>query len=109
MIKMLVVCSRNKKRSLTAEKIYTNDQRVEVRSVGTSPSAKRKIQKSDIDWAHIILFMEKKHREIAEQLFGKDALPRSIVLTIEDEFEYMDPELVNMLRNEIEDILGFGY
>lgn len=104
-IKILVICSRNKKRSLTAEKIYTNDQRVEVRSVGTSPSARRKIQKSDIDWAHIVLFMENKHREITVQLFGKDTLPRSIVLDIEDEFEYMDLELIKRLKSEIEDIV----
>lgn len=108
MVKVLVVCSRNKKRSLTAEKIYRNDPRVEVRSVGTSPSARRKIQKSDIKWAEVILFMEKKHRQIMEQLFGKDTLPSSIVLDIEDEFEYMDQELIEMLRREIEDIIKSG-
>ncbi|GJM63063.1 hypothetical protein PEDI_36150 [Persicobacter diffluens] len=33
---ILVVCGRNKKRSLTAEAIYKNDDRFFIRSVGLS-------------------------------------------------------------------------
>jgi predicted protein tyrosine phosphatase len=104
-LKILIICSRNKKRSLTAEKIYQNDQRLEIRSVGTSPKAKRKIKESDIKWAEIILCMEKKHYKMIQKLFGINNLPNTLVLGIEDEYEFMDPELINMLKTEIEVIL----
>ena len=105
--KILVVCSRNKKRSLTAEKIYKNDQRLIVRSVGTSPKAKRKITKLDADWSDIIICMENKHRQIIQKLFGKNNLPTIIVLNIEDEYEFMDLELIKMLEAGIEEILEY--
>ncbi len=105
-LKILVVCSRNKKRSLTAETIFKNDSRVIVRSVGTSPSARRKITQADIDWADIILCMERKHKQIIEQQFGKIDSQVVRILDIADEYEYMDPELVEMLQREIEFILS---
>lgn len=104
-LKLLVVCSRNKKRSLTAEKIYEKDQRFEIRSVGTSSQAKRKIKQSDIKWADIILCMEEKHYKMIQQLFGIQNVPLTLVLGIKDEYEFMDQELINMLKTEIEVIL----
>ncbi len=53
-LKILVVCSRNKQRSLTAEQIYRNDSRVDIRSAGTSKLAKHIISLKDIKWADII-------------------------------------------------------
>ena len=100
-LKILVVCSRNKKRSLTAEVLYKNNPHIIVRSVGTSPSARRKITQADIAWAETILCMEQKHKEIIEQQFGTKNLPTLSVLDIADEFEFMDPELVEILQREI--------
>ncbi|NCN82347.1 MAG: GNAT family N-acetyltransferase [Candidatus Pacebacteria bacterium] len=97
---LLVVCSRNQKRSLTAEKIYKNDPLKEVRSVGTSPNARRQITQADVDWAETILCMEQKQQEILQQLFGKNNLPTIRVLDIADDYEYMDAELVQMLEQE---------
>ena len=105
MIRILVVCSRNKKRSLTAEKMYIHDIRALVRSVGTSPSAKRKITQADITWADVILCMENKHQHMIETQFKSKTLPKIIVLDIEDEYEYMSADLVQMLKNEIEEII----
>ena len=106
MIKILVVCSRNKKRSLTAEKIYANDQRVFVRSAGTSPSAKRKIVEADIKWADVVLCMEDKHLHIIKKQFQIEVLPKCVVLDIEDEYEFMDDNLVEMLQREIERVIN---
>lgn len=106
-IKLLVICSRNKKRSLTAEKMYKKDQRVEIRSVGTSPHAKRKVTEADVRWADLILCMEDKHRKIIKQLFAKNSFPLTIiVLDIEDRYDYMEPELVKTLELEIENIVS---
>ena len=105
-LKVLIVCSRNKKRSLTAEKIYKNDQRLDLRSVGTSPNAKRKITQANISWADIIICMENKHRQIIQKLFSENNLPNILVLNIEDKYEFMDAELIEMLETEIEEIIA---
>ncbi len=104
--KILVVCSRNKKRSLTAEKMYNQDQRLEIRSAGTSPKARHKISPKDIAWADIILCMETKHKQIIQKTFTNIPLPQIKVLNIEDIYEFMDPDLMKMLEVEIEGVLG---
>lgn len=103
---ILVICSRNKKRSLTAERMYKNDQRLVVRSAGTSPRAIHRVTKQDITWADSILCMENKHRDMLQKTFGKSSLPTLWVADIEDEYEYMDLELVEMLQVEIERVIS---
>jgi predicted protein tyrosine phosphatase len=103
---ILVVCSKNLKRSPTAEEMYKNDQRCNVRAVGTSPKAERKISFADLSWADLVLCMEQKHKRMIEQQFGKNNLPELQVLDIEDKYEFMDPELVDMLRREVEAIFA---
>ncbi|MFK7789851.1 MAG: phosphotyrosine protein phosphatase, partial [Phycisphaeraceae bacterium] len=40
---MLFICSKNQWRSPTAEQIYRSDPRLNVRSAGTSSSARHKV------------------------------------------------------------------
>ena len=56
----LVVCGRNKRRSRTAEYIFKNDQRFSMCSVGLSPASERQIKEKDIEWADLILVMERE-------------------------------------------------
>jgi predicted protein tyrosine phosphatase len=104
-IKILAVCSQNQWRSPTAEHIYRGDPRVEVRSAGTNQMATHVISQKDVDWADIIVCMEKNHKEQIEEKFGRKYTAKIRVLEIDDEYRYMDPELVLMLKREIEDIL----
>jgi len=85
--------------------MYTHDQRVSVRSAGTSPNAKRKITQADIHWADVILCMENKHQQMIELQFKSKDLPKITVLEIEDEYQYMSADLVTMLEAEIEEII----
>lgn len=62
-INILFVCSRNQWRSPTAETIYRNDSRLNVRSAGTNASARKTISQTDINWADTILVMENKHKK----------------------------------------------
>lgn len=89
---------------MTLEKIFENSQQYVVRSVGTSPKARRKITQSDLHWADVILCMEQKHQEIIEQQFGKTALPKMIVLDIPDDYLYMEPDLVEILTEKMSDV-----
>lgn len=99
---LLVICTNNRMRSATAEQIYRGDSRLDVRGAGTSPSAAHVVSTKDVEWADQILVMEEKHKEILQQRFANMALPPITVADIEDYYSYMDPELVEMLKSEIE-------
>jgi predicted protein tyrosine phosphatase len=88
----------NKRRSLTAEHIYRNDPRLEVRSAGLRAEAKRRVTENDLQWADAVFVMERKHQTWLATQFANLELPRIDVLDIPDDYEYMDPALQEMLR-----------
>lgn len=96
---ILFICSRNKWRSPTAEAIFRNDRFNCVRSAGTEPSAIRRINEKDIHWANLIFVMEYKHRDrIMEKFANAIENKKIIVLDIPDEYQFMDPELIEILK-----------
>ena len=97
-LKILFVCAMNKQRSATAEKIYRNDARLEVRSAGVRSDANRRISESDLRWANVVFVMEQSHKTWIQTRFKAIDLPRIDVLDIPDEFEFMDEQLQEMLR-----------
>ena len=97
--KLLFVCSRNRRRSLTAEKIFCGVPGYEVRSAGTQPAARVVITAGHIGWADIIFAMEKRHlRQIREKFPGATASKRMIALHIPDDYEFMQAELIDELH-----------
>ncbi|MBL7734383.1 MAG: hypothetical protein JNL51_02905 [Chitinophagaceae bacterium] len=106
---LLVVCGRNKKRSRTAEYIFKNDERFNIRSVGLSPKSERKITEEDLKWADLVFVMEVEHRGRISGAYRHLQLPNIEVLNIEDEYEFMDEELVQLLTDRINDTLKIVY
>lgn len=99
---ILFICSRNQWRSPTAEKIYSRDDR----SAGTSPRARRTVSAKDIEWAEMIFVMEYKHKDRLKADFDRLLQHKKvIVLDIPDEYQYMDEELVKILRESVEGYL----
>lgn len=99
---ILFVCSRNKRRSLTAEIVFKNSEDFAVKSCGTSPVSRVKINEKLIQWADLILVMEKRHREIIQQQFEKLILEKDLrVLSIPDNFELMDEQLIKLLKEKM--------
>lgn len=97
-LKILFVCAMNKKRSATAEQLYRNDARLEVRSAGVRAEAKRRVNESDLIWADIVFVMERTHKRWLATQFPELDLPRIEVLDIPDDYEFMDAALQEMLR-----------
>ena len=97
-LKVLFVCAMNKQRSATAEQLYRNDARLEVRSAGVNSEAKRRVSENDLRWADIVYVMEREHKLWITTRFEDLALPTIDVLDVPDDFEYMDPELQEMLK-----------
>lgn len=106
---ILVVCARNKKRSRTAEYIFKNDSRFAIRSVGLSPKSERKISENDLKWADLIFVMEPGHRARIWGFYRHLQLPRIEVLDIQDDYEFMDEELIQLLSDRINSTLDIVY
>lgn len=97
---ILFVCSKNQWRSPTAEAIYRGDDRISVRSRGTARSAVQAIRSADIVWADAILVMEDKHRHrILADYPGESKFKPLHVLDIPDDYQFMDDELVNLIKS----------
>jgi predicted protein tyrosine phosphatase len=95
---VLFICSRNQWRSPTAEAIFKRHPALNVRSAGTSDKAKRKVTESDIAWAHTIFAIETKHRRQLQKKFGHLLADKTVIdLDIPDDYQFMDPELVEVL------------
>ena len=104
---ILFVCSRNQWRSPTAEKIWKNVPGINTRSAGTSPNARRTVSAQDVKWADQIFVMEGKHRSRLRAQFSQSLEHKPIhVLDIPDEYQFMDTELVNILKTTVSAILG---
>lgn len=102
-IKTLFVCSRNQWRSPTAERVFRDDPRLSVRSCGLSPRSRRRIGADDLAWADVVFVMERGHRARLLSQF-RDELGKTPlnVLDIPDDYQFMDPELVELLRDRVE-------
>lgn len=106
---ILVVCGRNKKRSRTAEYIFKNDNRFNIRSAGLSSKSNRKISEKDLNWADLVFVMETGQRSKIKELYSHMELPDIDILNIPDEYEFMDEELVEILTEKINSTLEIVY
>ena len=101
-MKLLFLCSQNKRRSLTAEKIFDGYNGHEARSAGTESNARIKVTSGLLGWAEIIFCMEKKHlRRIKEKYSDTIADKKVVCLYISDDYDFMDRELVEILRSYV--------
>ena len=105
-LNVLFVCSRNQWRSPTAERVWRRHPGLNVRSGGTSPNARHTVSADDIHWANVIFVMEQKHKSRLVADFGDLLAGKPVhVLDIPDEYQYMDPELVELLEQSVGSIL----
>ena len=76
------------------------------KSAGTEPSAVIKVSAKHIIWADLIFAMEKRHKQRLIERFPLETRSRNIViLDIPDDYQYMDEELVGMIRISVDPYL----
>lgn len=107
--KILVVCGRNKRRSRTAEYIFKNDNRFEIRSAGLSSKSDVQLSEKHIKWADLIFVMDNSQRGRINSQYRELNVPDIENLDISDDYEYLDPELIEMLTNRINGTLKTVY
>jgi predicted protein tyrosine phosphatase len=98
--RILFLCSQNKLRSPTAEAIFADHPKINVDSAGLNHDAEVPLSEEQVKWADLIIVMEKTHRRRLNQKF-KSALAgkRITVLNIPDNYDYMDPDLISLLKS----------
>ncbi len=99
---LLFVCSKNKLRSPTAEVVFSEYTDIEAIGAGTNKDAPTTISADLIEWADLILVMEKKHRSKITAKF-KDILKNKkiVVLNILDKYDFMDSDLIEILEKRV--------
>lgn len=102
---VLFVCSQNKLRSPTAEQVFANWPEIEVSSAGTNKDAENPLSNELVEWADIVFVMEKAHRAKVQGKY-RSALKdkRLICLHIPDDYDFMDPALVQLLKAKVHGI-----
>ncbi|WP_343350478.1 low molecular weight protein tyrosine phosphatase family protein [Pseudomonas sediminis] len=106
MIRALFICSRNRLRSPTAERVFAQWPGVETDSAGLAPDAEVRVSAEQLDWATLIFVMEKNQRsKLTRQYRAVLAGKRVICLDIPDDYGYMQPELVSLLQRKVPALL----
>ena len=97
-LKILFICTLNRMRSATAEKIFADDDRFEVASAGTDLYADKVISPELLNWADRIVIMEKHHSRFIKRSSRTFTKTKKIVcLNIPDHYHFMQPELISAL------------
>jgi predicted protein tyrosine phosphatase len=106
--RILFVCTANVDRSPTAESLYADDERYEVRSAGVAPFATQPLSRDLLLWADRVFVMnerEDQHRTLIRIRFPD--VDRPVVdLDVEDRWHRGDPELVSLLLRRLRPHLG---
>lgn len=103
---ILFICSKNKWRSPTAERVYFKNPEISARSAGTSSGARHQVTRRDIEWADTIFVMEDKHVSRLRSDYPSLMKYQSVhVLHIPDDYTYMDPELIALFADLVDPII----
>jgi predicted protein tyrosine phosphatase len=99
--RVLFVCSQNKLRSPTAEPVFSTLPDLEVDSAGTNHDAENPLTGELVEWAQVIFVMERTHRDKLSKRFKRHLKARVICLNIPDDYAFMDPALVALLKARV--------
>ena len=102
MRKVLFICSQNRLRSPTAEQVFADWPGVETASAGLNNDAENPLTPELLEWADLVFVMERAHRnKLSSRFRAHLGHQRVICLDIPDEYDYMDPMLVRLLRAKV--------
>lgn len=91
----------NRLRSPTAETVFAECEHIEVDSAGVNRGAEVMLSADQLEWADLIFCMEKMHRRKLNEKFGNHLKgKRIIVLNIPDNYQYMDENLIEILKRK---------
>ena len=99
---VLFICSQNRLRSPTAEHIFADWPGVATTSAGLNNDAENPVTPELLEWADIIFVMESVHRrKLASKFRPHLRNKRIICLEIPDDHDFMQPELIEILKARV--------
>ena len=103
MTRVLFICSQNRLRSPTAEQVFADRPGLECSSAGTNHDAENPLTAELVEWADTIFVMEQRHKRKLSSKFQKQLKGKRVVcLGIPDDYEFMQPGLVELLHRKVE-------
>jgi predicted protein tyrosine phosphatase len=104
--KVLCVCSAGLLRSPTIASFLNKEYGYNTRAVGVGVEyALIPISDALVYWADLIVCAEKSHERYIRDNLPNDSLPPIISLDIEDDYGYNQPELVDQIRNKLNNLI----
>ena len=98
-VRTLFICQFNRKRSATAERVFAKDPTLDVLSAGTSEDALVRVNERMLDWADIVFVMDGEQLRDLQRMFPEHrAFERLVCLEIEDDYHFLDPQLITLLQ-----------
>lgn len=111
--KVLFVCSAGLLRSATAAHVFSAEPyNFNTRTAGVALEyALNPVNEALLEWADHIFLMEQEHYDTLEEGFGSEVMDdykaKMTVLDIPDRFEYRNPKLIALLKEKVEEKLGW--
>jgi predicted protein tyrosine phosphatase len=102
MYRVLFLCSQNKLRSPTAERVFADWPGVDVESAGLNHDATVPVDRELLEWAQLIVVMDRGQRNrLSKRFRAHIGHARVVCLDIPDDYEYMEPALMELLRQKV--------
>ena len=99
---LLFLCSRNRRRSPTAEAVFAGRSDVECDSAGLADDADHVLSADQLEWADIIFVMEKRHLQKLKRRYGRSLTGQKLIcLDIPDRYEANDPDLMGLITQRV--------
>jgi predicted protein tyrosine phosphatase len=99
---ILFICNQNKNRSKTAAEIFKD--KFNTKSAGLY--ADKPISEDELSWADLVFVMEDFQRTEISKRFPDSYLKKQIIsLDIPDIYHYNQPELVDILKKKMEELI----
>jgi predicted protein tyrosine phosphatase len=99
---VLFVCSQNRLRSPTAEQVFADWPGIQTSSAGLNAGAENPLTPELVAWADLVFVMERAHRARLSSRFRPQlGRARVICLDIPDDYAFMEPALIELLRQRV--------
>ncbi|WP_299343326.1 low molecular weight protein tyrosine phosphatase family protein [uncultured Pseudoxanthomonas sp.] len=106
---ILFICTQNRLRSPTAEQVFADWPAVETASAGLGNDAEVPVSPELLAWADLIFVMEPAHRSRLSAKFKRHLNGKRVIcLDIPDDYAYMDPVLIRLLKQKVVRFLPAG-
>lgn len=102
MKRVLFLCGKGRQRSPTAEQVFASLPGWETDCAGLGADADIPVSAEQLDWATHIAVMEKHQLARLRRTQGKRVSGRRLIcLDIPDDYAFMQPELIALLKQRI--------